>query len=165
ARLDVFEVSPALRYRSPLWQGRLVPFLMGGVGVSNLDTNEQRPTSEFRDGRQVIVVPNFRPDSPAIVGMIGAGVEYFLNHHLSIGLTVPLHIYSSVDTQLVRTGHKTMTGSADPTGGDPCFQLKGYRPRPRRARAGGWEGRSPAPPDGDARVPEDPLCTSPDASS
>jgi opacity protein-like surface antigen len=128
AKLDVFEVLPALRYRYPLLGGRLVPFLMGGVGVANLDTNEQRSQSEFQGGRQVIVVPHFEPGSPAIVGMIGAGVEYFLNHHLSVGLTVPLHLYSTVDTALRREGHKTLTGTADLTGLDAFLQLKAYLP-------------------------------------
>jgi hypothetical protein len=69
---------------------------MGGVGVAFLDTNEQRPQTETRGGRPVVVHPNFEADSPAIVGMIGAGIEYFLNHHVSVGLTVPLHLYSYV---------------------------------------------------------------------
>jgi hypothetical protein len=101
---------------------------MGGVGVSFLDTNEQRPQSEFQGGRQVIVFPHFEPGSPAIVGMIGAGIEYFLNHHLSVGLTVPLHLYSTVDTELRRAGHKTLTGTADLTGLDAFLQLKAYLP-------------------------------------
>jgi opacity protein-like surface antigen len=127
-KMNVFEVLPALRYRYPLLGGRLVPFLMGGVGVSYLDTNEQRPLSVTQNGRPVIVFPNFDPGSPAIVGMIGAGIEYFLNHHLSIGLTVPLHLYSTVDTELRQAGRKTMTGTADLTGVDMFLQLKAYLP-------------------------------------
>jgi opacity protein-like surface antigen len=128
AKLDVFEVLPALRYRYPLLGGRLVPFLLGGVGVSYLDTNEQRPLSETRGGKSVIVFPNFAADSPAIVGMIGAGIEYFLNHHLSVGLTVPLHLYSTVDSTLRQAGRKTRTGTADLSGLDVFLQLKAYLP-------------------------------------
>ncbi len=128
AKMNVFEVLPALRYRYPLLGGRLVPFLMGGVGVSYLDTNEQRPVSVTQGGKPAIVFPNFEPGSPAIVGMIGAGIEYFLNHHLSVGLTVPLHLYSSVDTELRQAGRKTMTGTADLTGVDVFLQLKAYLP-------------------------------------
>jgi hypothetical protein len=79
-------------------------------------------------GRSVIVFPNFEPGGPAIVGMIGAGIEYFLNHHLSVGLTVPLHLYSSVDTELRQAGRKTVTGTADLTGVDMFLQLKAYLP-------------------------------------
>jgi opacity protein-like surface antigen len=128
AKMNVFEVLPALRYRYPLLGGRLVPFLMGGVGACFLDTNEQRPLSVTQGGRSVIVFPNFEPGGPAIVGMIGAGIEYFLNHHLSVGLTVPLHLYSSVDTELRQAGRKTVTGTADLTGVDMFLQLKAYLP-------------------------------------
>jgi opacity protein-like surface antigen len=128
AKMNVFEVLPALRYRYPLLGGRLVPFLLGGVGVSLLDTNEQRPLSVTQDGRSVILFPKFNPGSPAIVGMIGVGIEYFLNHHLSVGLTVPLHLYSAVDTELRQAGRKTMTGTADLTGLAMFLQLKAYLP-------------------------------------
>jgi opacity protein-like surface antigen len=128
AKMNVFEVLPALRYRYPLLDGRLVPFLLGGVGVSYLDTNEQRPLTVTEGGRPVIVFPNFDPGGPAIVGMIGAGIEYFLNHHLSIGLTVPLHLYSNVDTVLRQAGRKTVTGAADLSGVDMFLQLKAYLP-------------------------------------
>lgn len=128
AKLDNFEVLPALRYRYPLLGGRLVPFLMGGVGVAFLDTNEQRPQTETRGGRQVVVHPNFEADSPAIVGMIGAGIEYFLNHHVSVGLTVPLHLYSNVDTVLRQAGRPTRTGTGDLSGVDMFLQLKAYLP-------------------------------------
>jgi hypothetical protein len=128
AKLNVFEVIPALRYRYPLLGGRLVPFLMGGVGASFLNTTEQRPFSEYNDGRKTIVYPRFEANGPAVVGMIGPGVEYFLNHHLSVGLTLPFHLYSKVDTKLVQAGRKTQTGSADLSGLDVFLQLKAYIP-------------------------------------
>jgi outer membrane protein W len=128
AKLDVFEVLPVLRYRYPLLDGRLVPFLIGGIGTAFLDTSEDRPNFESRDGRQVIVYPHFDPGGPAIVGVLGVGIEYFLNHHLSVGLIVPVHIYSTVDTSLKRTGHQTQTGTADLTGVEPMLQLKAYIP-------------------------------------
>src|SRR5262249_31144484 len=116
AKLDVFEVLPALRYRYPLLGGRLVPFLIGGVGTSFLDTAEHRPTIESRGGKRIVVYPQFDPGGPAIVGLIGAGLEYFLNHHLSVGLIVPLHLYSTVATVFRARGHATRTGTADLTG-------------------------------------------------
>jgi hypothetical protein len=128
AKLDLFEVLPVLRYRYPLLAGRLVPFLIGGIGTALLDTNEDRPTFESRNGRQVVVYPHFDPGGPAIVGVLGAGIEYFLNHHLSVGLILPVHIYSTVDTSLRRTGHETQTGTADLTSFEPMLQLKAYMP-------------------------------------
>ncbi len=127
-KMNVFEILPALRYRYPLLGGRLVPFLLGGIGVSVLDTNEQRPLSVTENGRPVIVFPQFEPGSPAIVGMIGAGIEYFLNHHVSVGLTVPLHLYSTVDTELHQAGRKTVTGTADLTSLAAFVQVKAYMP-------------------------------------
>ena len=128
AKLDVFEVLPAIRYRYPLLGGRLVPFLIGGIGTSFLDTAEHRPTFESRGGKRVVVYPQFDPGGPAIVGLLGAGIEYFLNHHLSVGLIVPLHLYSTVATTFRAEGHKTRTGFADLSGLEPLLQLKAYLP-------------------------------------
>ena len=128
AKLDIFEVLPVLRYRYPLLAGRLVPFLIGGIGTALLDTAEDRPSFESRNGHQVIVFPHFDPGGPAIVGVLGVGIEYFLNHHLSVGLIAPVHIYSTVDTSLRRTGHATQTGTADLTSFEPMLQLKAYMP-------------------------------------
>jgi hypothetical protein len=60
--------------------------------------------------------------------MIGAGIEYFLNHHVSVGLTVPLHLYSTVDTELHQAGRKTVTGTADLTSLAALVQVKAYLP-------------------------------------
>src|SRR5262249_61600574 len=115
AKLDVFEVLPALRSRYPFLGGRLVPFLIGGVGTSFLDTAEHRPTIKSRGGKRFAVYPQFDPGGPAIVGLLGAGLDYFLYHHLSVGLIVPLHLYSTVSTVVLVRGHAPRPRFADLT--------------------------------------------------
>jgi opacity protein-like surface antigen len=128
-KLNVFEIVPRLRYRWPFLDGRLVPFVTAGLGASDLEANDQRPQVEFQKGRgQVVVYPRYTVDSPALVGSVSAGVEYFLNHHLSIGVDVPLHFYPAQDSVLRRTGHLTRTGTANFSGVLALLQLKAYLP-------------------------------------
>src|SRR5262245_6019934 len=128
-KLNVFEIIPTLRYRWPFLDGRLVPFVTAGLGASYLMGNDQRPQVEFQKGRgQVVVYPRYQVDSPAVVGTVGAGVEYFLNHHLSVGLDVPLRFYSAQDSVLRRSGHPTQTGTANFSGVLALLQLKAYLP-------------------------------------
>jgi opacity protein-like surface antigen len=128
-KLNVFEIVPTLRYRWPLLDGRLVPFVTAGLGASYLDGNDQRPQVEFQKGRgQVVVYPRYQVDSPSLVGSMGAGIEYFLNRHLSVGLDLPLRFYPAQDSVLRRTGHATQTGTANFSGLLALLQLKAYLP-------------------------------------
>jgi len=127
-KLNVFEVLPRLRYRWPFLEGRLVPFVTAGLGASFLEGNDQRPQVEIQNGRQVVVYPRYHVDSPAVVGSVGAGVEYFLNRNLSVGLDVPFRFYPSQDSMLTRTGHPTRTGTANLSGVLALLQLKAYLP-------------------------------------
>ena len=47
---------------------------------------------------------------------------------MSVGLTVPLHLYSNVDTVLRQAGRPTRTGTGDLSGVDMFLQLKAYLP-------------------------------------
>jgi opacity protein-like surface antigen len=128
-KLNVFEIVPTVRYRWPLLEGRLVPFVTAGLGASYLMGNDQRPQVEFQKGRgQVVVYPRYDVDSPSLVGSVGGGVEYFLNRHLSVGLDVPLRFYPAQDSVLRRTGHPTQTGSANFSGLLALLQIKAYIP-------------------------------------
>jgi opacity protein-like surface antigen len=128
AKLDVLEVLPTVRYRWQFLDGRLVPFLTAGLGAGFPSANDVRPHVEGTGKGSVVVYPNFDAGSPAVVGSVGFGAEYFLNHYLSVGLDVPFHFYSKVDTELRRQGHKTETGTANLSGPLVLLQLKAYLP-------------------------------------
>ena len=128
AKLNVLEVLPTVRYRWQFCQGRLVPFVTAGLGASYLTGNDARPLLETQNGQTVQVVPHYEVDSPSLVGSVSAGVEYFLNHNLSVGLDVPFHFYPDQDSEIRRAGHPTGTGTANFSGMLALLQLKAYLP-------------------------------------
>ena len=62
------------------------------------DPARRRRGAERTGGARLVRLPKWDPQSPRIVGSVGAGVEYFLNHHLSVGLYMPFHLYQTSDT-------------------------------------------------------------------
>jgi len=68
-------IMPQLRLRLPISEGRWVPYLMGGAGISYGEVNDYKPASvgvEF-DGKGVY---------PAFA--LGAGIEYFIARNISL---------------------------------------------------------------------------------
>jgi opacity protein-like surface antigen len=130
AELSDFVVLPTLRYRWPLCGGRLVPFATAGLGVAFYDVGDPRPVVDVQQGNQFVseATPRVGIDSPSVVGSVGAGVEYFLNHHLSVGLLFPFHIYPDVDTRIREVGSAPADGSVNLSGFLAVLQLKAYVP-------------------------------------
>jgi opacity protein-like surface antigen len=130
AELSDFAVLPTLRYRWSLCGGRLVPFATAGIGVAFYDVGDRRPVIDVQQGNRFVSEPTPRVDvdSPSVVGSIGAGVEYFLNHHLSVGLLFPFHIYPDVDTHVREAGSAPAAGSVNFSGFLGVLQLKAYVP-------------------------------------
>jgi opacity protein-like surface antigen len=128
AEVDTTAILPTLRYRMSFFDGRLVPFLTAGLGVSYVIVNDPRVVVEVPSGTGARTVrsPKWDPESPRIVGSLGAGVEYFLNHHLSVGLYMPFHFYQGSDTTVRYPNGKTVAGKADFTGFLTLLQLKAY---------------------------------------
>jgi opacity protein-like surface antigen len=129
AEVDDTAILPTLRYRVPFLGGRLVPFLTAGLGVGYLIVNDPRLVVEVPNGRggaKQVRSPKWDPESPRIVGSVGAGVEYFLNHHLSVGLYTPFHLYQGTDTTVRYASGKTLTGMGDFSGFLTLLQLKAY---------------------------------------
>jgi opacity protein-like surface antigen len=70
---------PQVRLRYPLLDGRLTPYVIGGVGVALTEFNDRK-----RPGFGVSV------DMPAstVVGTIGAGLEYFVADNVAAGVEI-----------------------------------------------------------------------------
>jgi opacity protein-like surface antigen len=131
AEVNDTPILPTLRYRVPLLGGRLVPFLTAGLGVGYLIVNDPRVVVEVptgRGGARQVTSPKWDPESPRIVGSVGAGVEYFLNRHLSVGLYVPVHMYQRTDTTVRLANGRVLNGTADFSGVLALLQLKAYLP-------------------------------------
>jgi hypothetical protein len=130
AELSDFVVIPTLRWRYPLLDGRLVPFATAGIGVAFLDVGDRRPVIEIpaRRGFVPAKAPRVEVDRHTVVGSVGVGIEYFLNRHLSAGLSMPFHIYPNADTVVRREGQPPRTGNVNLSGFLVLLQLKAYLP-------------------------------------
>lgn len=129
AEVDDTAILPTLRYRVSFLDGRLVSFLTAGLGVGYLVVNDPRVVVDVPNGRggaTQVRSAKWDPDSPRIVGSVGAGVEYFLNHHLSVGIYTPFHFYQRADTTVRYPNGTTVTGKADFTGFLTLLQIKAY---------------------------------------
>jgi outer membrane protein W len=138
AELSTFTVLPAARFRWQLCDGRVVPFLTAGLGVTFLDVgDERRKVDQFGVG--VVTAPRFDIDDSTLVGSVGVGVEYFLNRHISVGIAVPAYIYPDTDTEirygssrlgpgLPLAGRGVAHGSTNLTAVAGLFLIKAYLP-------------------------------------
>jgi hypothetical protein len=73
----VAHVIPQLRVRYPLLNGRVVPYALGGVGLSYAEINDRkRPSS---DG-------DIQSSTYGVAVAVGAGIEYFVASNVSLGL-------------------------------------------------------------------------------
>lgn len=67
---------PQLRLRYPLLDGRLVPYLIGGLGVSFTEFNDRKPPGFGR---------SIRAEDTALAWTAGAGLEYFVASNIAVG--------------------------------------------------------------------------------
>jgi opacity protein-like surface antigen len=75
----VVPLVPQVRLRYPLLDGRLTPYVLGGVGAALTEFNDRK-----RPGFGVSV------DTPGstVVGVVGGGFEYFLADNLAAGVEI-----------------------------------------------------------------------------
>jgi opacity protein-like surface antigen len=100
AELSNFTVLPMVRFRWPFCGGRLVPFAAAGLGVAFNDVNDARHEIDQFDVNGAVRAPTVDVDGTSIAGSIQFGAEYFLNHHVSFGVTVPVYLYPDWDTSV-----------------------------------------------------------------
>ena len=83
AEYAVYTVVPQLRVRYSLVRGYLVPYAVVGIGVSWAETNDTKARAIDLDvhGREDV----------GIVGVVGAGAEYFLTRNIAVGLETNYH--------------------------------------------------------------------------
>jgi opacity protein-like surface antigen len=77
AEYGLYVVTPQVRLRYPVLGGRLVPYILGGAGVSWGEVNDIKP-----HGFNL----NIKGEDYAPVGMLGIGAEYFVARNIAVGL-------------------------------------------------------------------------------
>ena len=77
SELGVGYFIPHARFRYPIADGRLVPYVLGGVGLSTVKTNDTKSPGKTVD---------VDVESYGIGAALGAGVEYFVASNIAAGL-------------------------------------------------------------------------------
>ncbi len=77
--IGVFSLVPEVRLRYPLLDGRLTPYIVGGVGFAVSQFNDRKPRGF---GLSV------NGDRTVAVAAVGGGVEYFVADNIAVGLEV-----------------------------------------------------------------------------
>lgn len=77
AEVSSWHVLPEFRVRKPLFGGRLVPYLLAGIGPTFIQLNDKKPASE---GHSV------RAEGMSFTVAVGGGIEYFLADNVAFGL-------------------------------------------------------------------------------
>jgi hypothetical protein len=111
-----FSVIPMVRFRWPFFGGRLVPFVAAGLGVAFNDVNDARHEIDQFDVVGAVRAPKVEMDNTSIAGSIQFGAEYFLNHHVSFGVTVPVYLFPDWDTSVNYNSTKRPGGGTYPPG-------------------------------------------------
>ena len=72
-----FALMPQVRARYPLWHDRLVPYVIGGAGITLTDFNDRKkPAFNFP----------VKDESSTWAATLDAGIDYFLADNISLGL-------------------------------------------------------------------------------
>ena len=80
-----------------------MPFVTAGIGGTINDNNDHRTrVDQYAAGARY--TPVVKMEDSSVVGSVGVGLEYFLNHHLSFGIAVPFYIYPDWDTSVQQRG-------------------------------------------------------------
>jgi opacity protein-like surface antigen len=77
SEVGVAFIIPYLRLRYPLWEGRVVPYFLAGVGLSTVRSNDTKAPG---------VAVDVDAESYSWGAGIGAGVEYFVASNIALGV-------------------------------------------------------------------------------
>lgn len=81
-----YHFVPALRLRYPLFNDRLVPYLLAGIGPSWIQSKDGNPVLVHSDAQ-----------GWTYTASVGGGVEYFLQDNIAFGLEARYNFVGSID--------------------------------------------------------------------
>ena len=87
----IYTYIPQLRFRYPVFEGRLTPYLVTGVGVSFGEFKDRKPRGRDFD---------IGGEDFALAAVAGIGVEYFVASNIAVGLETK-YLYSRDHTMQV----------------------------------------------------------------
>ena len=101
AEYKVWTLIPQVRLRYPLLDGRLSPYVLGGVGVSFVQINDRKPPAYG------IALSG---SNTSVAVAVGLGIEYFLLNNLAVGVEAK-YLYAGEHD--LRVG--SLSGKANPS--------------------------------------------------
>lgn len=116
----IASLVPQVRLRYPLFDRRLTPYVVGGVGVA---------FSEFNDRKSGALGRRVELRESTLVGTLGAGVEYFLADNIALGVEVKYLFAEDHTTRIDGVPHKRHIDSLLTTLGLRLFHPE-LRPAP-----------------------------------
>jgi opacity protein-like surface antigen len=119
--LGVMALVPQLRWRYPVLQGRLTPYVVGGVGVGFTQFNDRK-----RDAFGLAV----ETESSALVGVVGAGIEYFVADNIAVGVEGKYLVSATQTVKVEGTRSKIDLDTALVAAGLRLFFPERERPAP-----------------------------------
>jgi opacity protein-like surface antigen len=73
----ILALVPQLRLRYPLLDGRLTPYVLGGIGIGFTDLNDVKPPA---------FTARIEHESSMLLGSVGTGIEYFIADNIALGV-------------------------------------------------------------------------------
>lgn len=131
AEVSNFTVLPLVRFRWPLLAGRLVPFVRAGVGVAFFEINDKRAALDIDktgSSARTVRTPEVSIDERTVAGSIQPGLEFFLNRHLSFGVSFPLFLYGDLDTTVKEVRKPRVRDEANFSGVAGLLEIRAYLP-------------------------------------
>lgn len=106
-----YMILPQIKLRHPMQNGRLNPYLIGGIGIAFTEANDRTPLGE---GLPAIfgpptgpnpAIPIFDGTDTSLVYSIGTGVEYFIADNVALGIEAK-YLSQSADVTVNKLGHQ-----------------------------------------------------------
>lgn len=105
-----YMIMPQLKLRFPMQNGRLSPYLIGGIGIGITEANDRSPLGE---GLPAIfgpatgpnpAIPIFDGKDTSVVYSIGTGIEYFIAENIALGIEAK-YVSQSADVTVNKLDH------------------------------------------------------------
>lgn len=126
--LGILTIIPQLRLRNPVLDGRLVPYLVSGVGVSLSEFNDRKPKGF---GRSIAA------SDVGLAWSAGVGIEYFIADNVAVGAEIRHLSFVGHDIELDGERRAAGLDSIVATGALRAY-LTGRAPAPPAAGAWTW---------------------------
>ncbi len=106
-------IVPQVRVMYPLYEDRLVPYALGGVGVGIAEFGDQTPEAQ--------TATTSHAQSMSVVGTVGAGMDYFVINNVALNFETKYRIFPSAMLEVNGVPHSINLNGVLLSGGVRIF--------------------------------------------